>query len=116
VQIAAGHLPPTFPRALHFRLSPKFPLCAALVLAALPAAAAPVHVTYWEKWNGFEQRAMQAVIDKFNASQDRIVVDYYDQTGEIDRKTLVVDGRRRPAGPRRAPRAEHRDLCRRRGA
>jgi len=90
VQIAAGHLSPTFPRALHFRLSPKFPLCAALVLAALPAAAAPVHVTYWEKWNGFEQRAMQAVIDKFNASQDRIVVDYYDQTGEIDRKTLVV--------------------------
>jgi multiple sugar transport system substrate-binding protein len=33
---------------------------------------------------------MQTVIERFNHSQDRIVVDYYDATGQIDRKTLVV--------------------------
>ncbi len=56
----------------------------------LPAAAAPVHVIYWEKWNGFEEQAAQAVIDRFNASQNHIVVDYYEATGQIDRKTLVA--------------------------
>ncbi len=55
----------------------------------LPAAAAPVHVIYWEKWNGFEGQAAQAVIDKFNQSQDGIVVDYY-ATSVPDRKTLVA--------------------------
>lgn len=48
-----------------------------------------IHVTYWEKWVGFEAVAMQATIDAFNASQDRIVVDYF-QTSQIDRKTLVA--------------------------
>lgn len=31
-------------------------------------------VDYWEKWTGFEQDAMQAVVDDFNASQTNIVV------------------------------------------
>ncbi|MFM6173092.1 MAG: ABC transporter substrate-binding protein [Sphaerospermopsis kisseleviana] len=31
-------------------------------------------VEYWEKWPGFEGEAMQAVVDDFNASQDRIFV------------------------------------------
>jgi len=48
-----------------------------------------VHVTYWEKWVGFEGVAMQGTIDAFNASQNKIVVDYY-QTSEIDRKALVA--------------------------
>ena len=50
---------------------------------------------------------MQAVIDRFNASQDRIVIDYYDPTGQIDRKTLVVTAGGDPPGHRGAPRAEH---------
>ncbi|MEM1108657.1 MAG: ABC transporter substrate-binding protein [Planctomycetota bacterium] len=31
-------------------------------------------VSYWEHWQGFEKEAMQAVVDDFNASQDRIFV------------------------------------------
>jgi multiple sugar transport system substrate-binding protein len=63
---------------------------APLILAAvLPAAAGPVHVTYWEKWNGFEAQAMQSVIDKFNASHPGIIVDYY-ATSVSDRKTIVA--------------------------
>jgi len=57
---------------------------------ALSAAAEPVHVVYWEKWNGFEEQSAQAVIDRFNASQNRIHVDYYEATGQIDRKTLIA--------------------------
>ena len=64
--------------------------CLPLFLAALlPAAAAPVHVTYWDKWVGFEGQAIQTVIDRFNQSQDQIVVDYY-STSSVDRKTLVA--------------------------
>ena len=62
-----------------------------LLLLALAgnAAAEPVHVVYWEKWNGFEAQAMQAVIDKFNASHEGIIVDYY-ATSVPDRKTIVA--------------------------
>lgn len=48
-----------------------------------------IHVTYWEKWVGFEAVAMQATIDAFNASQNKITVEYF-QTSQIDRKTLVA--------------------------
>lgn len=30
---------------------------------------APRHITYWEKWTGFEGEAMDAVIDEFNAKE-----------------------------------------------
>jgi ABC-type glycerol-3-phosphate transport system substrate-binding protein len=33
-------------------------------------------IRYWEKWTGAEAGAMRAVVDDFNASQDRIFVDY----------------------------------------
>jgi len=48
-----------------------------------------IHVIYWEKWVSFEGVAMQATIDAFNASQDKIVVDYY-PTSQVDRKVLVA--------------------------
>jgi multiple sugar transport system substrate-binding protein len=71
-------------------LNLKTPTGPALFLALLlPAVAAPVHVVYWEKWNGFEAQAMQAVIDKFNASHEGIIVDYY-ATSVPDRKTIVA--------------------------
>jgi len=72
-------------------LSPRHKACLPLLLAAaLPAGAAQaVHVTYWEKWVGFEAQADQAVIDRFNRSQDRIVVDY-SSVSHTDRKTLVA--------------------------
>ena len=31
-------------------------------------------ITYWEKWTGFEGAAMQAVVDDFNRSQNRLFV------------------------------------------
>lgn len=53
------------------------------------SADGKVHVTYWEKWVGFEAAAMQAVVDRFNASQDRIVVEFL-SISTVDRKTIVA--------------------------
>jgi ABC-type glycerol-3-phosphate transport system substrate-binding protein len=48
-----------------------------------------IHITYWEKWSGTEAAAMQAVVDQFNESQDRIVVELL-STSNVDRKTIVA--------------------------
>lgn len=48
-----------------------------------------IHITYWEKWTGAEGEAMQKVVDAFNRSQDRIVVDYL-SVSNVDRKTVVA--------------------------
>ncbi|HVS53300.1 MAG TPA: ABC transporter substrate-binding protein [Opitutaceae bacterium] len=48
-----------------------------------------IHVTYWEKWVGPEEKAARAAVAAFNRSQDRIVVEYFVQS-PIDRKTLVA--------------------------
>src|SRR4051812_48671091 len=64
-------------RALHLRAG-RAALFSALALAALAATPgcstntnkqAPRHVTYWEKWTGFEGEAMNSVIDDFNANE-----------------------------------------------
>lgn len=60
-----------------------------LASSALVATAEPVRITYWEKWAGFEAEAMRAVVDRFNASQDRIVVDFV-SISQIDRKLIVA--------------------------
>ncbi len=48
-----------------------------------------IHVTYWEKWGGNEAPAMRAVVDQFNASQDRITVDFL-SVSQIDRKVTIA--------------------------
>ncbi len=48
-----------------------------------------VHVTYWEKWTGAEGEAMRRTVDKFNSSQNRIVVEYLN-VSQVDRKTLLA--------------------------
>jgi len=48
-----------------------------------------VVVRYWEKWTGFEMEAMRAVVDDFNASQDRIFVDY-SSVSQTDRKFMLA--------------------------
>jgi len=48
-----------------------------------------VIVSYWEKWTGFEGDAMQAVVDDFNQSQDKIFVEKLTVSG-IDRKMLLA--------------------------
>ena len=48
-----------------------------------------VHVTYWDKWSGFEAEAMRQTVEQFNRSQDKIVVEFFSLSG-VDRKTLVA--------------------------
>lgn len=44
---------------------------------------------YWEKWTGFEGAAMQAVVDDFNASQDRLFVAKL-TVSQVDRKLMLA--------------------------
>jgi ABC-type glycerol-3-phosphate transport system substrate-binding protein len=46
-------------------------------------------ITYWEKWTSFEGEAIQEVVDKFNASQDKYYVDRL-PVGDWIRKFLVA--------------------------
>jgi len=46
-------------------------------------------VTYWEKWTGFEGDAMQAIVDDFNKSQDKIFVQKL-TVSDIDRKIMLA--------------------------
>ena len=48
-----------------------------------------IHISYWEKWSGEEQLAMQETVDAFNHSQNRIVVDFL-SVGQIEEKTLLA--------------------------
>ena len=45
-------------------------------------------LNYWEKWTGTEAAAMQLVVDAFNASQDRIHVNYLTMSS-IDEKAML---------------------------
>lgn len=73
------------------------PILAAVVLAAwweservtrVDNPPGPVHVTYWEKWTGFEFNGIKAVVDDFNKSQHRIHVDLL-SISDIGNKTLL---------------------------
>lgn len=48
-----------------------------------------VQVRYWEKWTDFERAAMQAVVDDFNQSQDRVFVELLSVSG-VNQKTLIA--------------------------
>src|SRR6266446_5779844 len=54
-----------------------------------PAATGKVEIAYWEKWTGFEDEAMQAVVDDFNRSQDRIFVKKL-MVSEMLRKVMLA--------------------------
>ncbi|MCK6475680.1 MAG: ABC transporter substrate-binding protein [Phycisphaerales bacterium] len=66
---------------------------AGLVLAgprrAQDAPSDRVVIDYWEKWTQDEGRAMQNVVDRFNASQSRIFVRYF-SISDIDRKASIA--------------------------
>ncbi len=59
------------------------------LLTRPPKPDGPVHVSYWEKWTGFEGSAMRAVVDAFNASQADVHVDLL-TVSNIERKTLFA--------------------------
>ena len=46
-------------------------------------------IKYWDKWTGFEADAMRAVVDDFNAGQDRIFVEY-SSVSQIDRRLMLA--------------------------
>ncbi|MEI8341238.1 MAG: extracellular solute-binding protein, partial [Verrucomicrobiota bacterium] len=48
-----------------------------------------VVVEYWDKWTGFEADAMRAVVEDFNAGQDRIFVRFTSMS-QIDRKLMLA--------------------------
>jgi ABC-type glycerol-3-phosphate transport system substrate-binding protein len=48
-------------------------------------------LTYWEKWTGLEASAMQAVVDRFNQSQDRSWV-HLVPVSDITSKAMVAIG------------------------
>ncbi len=48
-----------------------------------------LHITYWEKWTGFEADAMRAVVNAFNARQNRIFVDFL-SVSQVDQKLLLA--------------------------
>ena len=54
---------------------------------------APRHITYWEKWTGFEAQAMDAVIDDFKIDADKLRavgrMSGYDYARTRDRFALV---------------------------
>jgi ABC-type sugar transport system, periplasmic component len=53
-------------------------LLAALALsaAALSASAAPVSIDFWGGWTGPDLDSMKAIVDKYNASQSGVVVNF----------------------------------------
>lgn len=60
-----------------------------------PAAAAlgpRVTIQYWEIWTGPEADAMQAIVDKFNASQDRITVNFLSVSDAFQKLLLATAG------------------------
>ncbi len=71
---------------------------AVVLAAALCACGGPhpgegrVTIRYWEKWTGFEADAMRAVVDDFNASQNRIFVDFSSVSQMDHRLMLAISG------------------------
>jgi len=64
-------------------------LCSTSCERVNPAAKDRVVIKYWERWTGFEADAMRAVVDDFNASQDRIFVKY-SSVSQMDRKLMLA--------------------------
>ncbi len=46
-------------------------------------------IRYWEKWTGFEGEAMQAVVDDYNAGQDRVFVEKL-TVSQMDQKLMLA--------------------------
>ena len=49
----------------------------------------PVHITYWEKWSGFEFAGIKQIVDDYNASHTDIQVDLL-EVSEIENKTMFA--------------------------
>jgi multiple sugar transport system substrate-binding protein len=74
-------------------MAPSQSLSLAAAAFLLAGCARPsdgkIHLSYWEKWSGSEEAAIEQTIEQFNRSQDRIVVDYL-SVGDTTQKTLLA--------------------------
>src|ERR1017187_9155223 len=61
------------------------PLCGCGRSIEEKTADGRIILQYWEKWTGFEDDAMQAVVDDYNRSQNRVFVNKLTGLGEIER-------------------------------
>lgn len=80
------------PRMAGFSVFPSLLRALLVVLACLYGAMGDdgkVIVTYWEKWTGFEEEAMRQIVADFNASQDRIHVEF-SSVSQIDRRLMLA--------------------------
>ncbi|MFQ3668336.1 MAG: ABC transporter substrate-binding protein [Fimbriimonadaceae bacterium] len=57
-------------------------------IVRVPERPDRIEITYWEKWTGFEGEGIRAVVDKFNAEQDRIFVKLL-VVSQVDQKTML---------------------------
>src|SRR5579859_5163242 len=66
--------------------------CSLMVCAGCgaPPPTGKIEITYWEKWTGFEDDAMQEVVDDFNNYQNRIFVKKLTGLGEMERKLMLA--------------------------
>lgn len=67
----------------------RAPVAALLALLPTLGAAAPLELSYWEKWTRFEGEAMAKVVEGFNASQTALRVNYL-TVSNITQKTLIA--------------------------
>ena len=70
-----------------------------------------IHLSYWEKWSGKEEYAMQQAVNQFNRSQDRIVVDFL-SVGDIGQQDHHGHSGRRSSRHRRRLPLQCLPLCR----
>lgn len=64
-----------------------------LVFRPDPAPAdGKLHIRYWEKWTGFEEKAMRRVVDTFNRRQERIHVDLLSVSNVNEKMLLATAG------------------------
>ncbi|MEN0021352.1 MAG: ABC transporter substrate-binding protein [Planctomycetota bacterium] len=54
-------------------------------------------ISYWEKWSSHEGAAMRRIVDRFNASQDRIWVEYLNVSMIDTKAMLAISGNDAPA-------------------
>src|ERR1035441_2890879 len=66
------------------------PLCGCGRTIQDKTADGRIILQYWEKWTGFEDDAMQVVVDDYNRSQNRVFVKKLTGLGEIERKLMLA--------------------------
>lgn len=60
--------------------------------ASRQAGSDRIVITYWEKWTKDEMRAMKTIVDRYNASQDKVYVKMLSISGIAEKTLLSTSG------------------------